>query len=128
MLVHDNLVRYIKFQLRLQQCQGTFPCTFSAEGKLTVVKSQSKLRRLLVKWIVRIVYGLVLWIQLIQERGKESILISLESLVFAIGTVVFCNVTWVFYQRREAFAWLFNLFLQFERRHAKGEFPYHFYN
>jgi len=120
MLVHDNLVQYIKFQLRLQQCQGTFPCEFSADGKLTVVESRSKLRGLLVKLIARIVYGLVLWIQLIQERGNESILISLESLVFAIGTTIFCNVTWVFYQRREAFAWLFNLFLQFEKRHAKG--------
>ncbi|CAL8132784.1 unnamed protein product [Orchesella dallaii] len=120
MLADDNLVKYIRIQLRIQAIQGTIPFHFGCAEKLGAISSTFSLKWQVVKTGIIAFYDLVLWLQLFHEAGSNSLLVSVESLMFAIANLLFLTTKWMFILRRKQFVELFTPFLRFEKNQLIG--------
>jgi len=119
MLFKENLFSIIKTQLRVHNIYGTCPFYVSPSQKLAP-KSHSNVTREYVRTILQTLYVMVIWSQLIHEGRNVPLVISLESLLCAIAVAVCLFSKWELLNRRKVFIELFNLFIQFERKHSTG--------
>jgi len=120
MILQDNLITYIKVHLLVHTYQGTCSFKFSPRGNLTTVKCMKKLKWEVKKTLIYTIYVLVLCVQLLHEGKSVPLIITLESLLFAVANSIFCYTKWMVFKNRKRVVELFNLFLQFENQHLNG--------
>ncbi|CAL8098107.1 unnamed protein product [Orchesella dallaii] len=119
MLLHENFLKFIKINLRVQEAIGTFPVTFSSKNML-VLRNGGRLKLERIKTLIFIFYCITLWCELFHEGKSVPRIITLESLLCVTGMTNNCLVRCVVFEKREYVAEVFNLFVQFEKRHLKG--------
>jgi len=122
MLLSENLVAYLKFHLKLQKFQGTFPLEFSHDQR-QMKSSKNKLKWQYFKAILHSIFVLVLWIQLFLAKDHEPLNTWMEGCIFSVAHFAYCFAKWMILTRKQIFADFFNAMVQFERQHVckKGE-------
>jgi len=121
MLIHASLYSYINVHLSIQRFCGTCPFLIKQTQKLAT-SSRKSLEYEFCKNILFTLYVFIIFSQLFHEWGDIQVVISLESLLCVLGDFTCCFTKWVIYYRRKNVIELFNLFIQFEKRHFQGEF------
>jgi len=116
---------FIRKFVREQQLYGTCPFTTDhANLQLTLNANTGRMRWLLQKCKMGMCYihFVVLWLQLFHEihLGSVPIVVSLKSFLYAVAMAVAAISKHDVNKRASSCVELFNLFLQFERRHIEG--------
>ncbi|CAL8068859.1 unnamed protein product [Orchesella dallaii] len=119
MLVNENLIRYIKYFVKLHRIWGTCPLKFDPSSETLSLTSKSRQIWELFKTITYSVCGVILWYQLLYVSREEDLAIRLISWLIAVGTMVCALSKWELIKKKEEFMELFNLFVKFEHRHAE---------
>jgi len=125
MLLNENLITYIRFMIGSGDFRGRyFPFKFRPDSENLVVKEPRKIfgiRQEHVKIVIYAFYVFSLPSQLLYEGSSVPIVTSLISLLFAIAGLTFWFTKTVAFHCRENLVELFNLFIQFEKRHLQGK-------
>ncbi|CAL8129001.1 unnamed protein product [Orchesella dallaii] len=124
MLIQGNIMSFIRKFVREQEFYGTAPFTTDPTNlQLTLTTGKGRLRMIFEKWKIGMCYlhFIVLWMQLVHEvnEGLAPLVVSLKSFLYAFAMTVAAVSKNGVHKRSADCVELFNLFLQFERKHIK---------
>jgi len=120
MLARQNHIKYIRHHLQQQNLLGTYPLYISEDRKLILFDS-FKLKYEFVKNVIYLLYMIVLFAQLLNGWGKDSLIVELEAVIFFSAGSVYCYTKWIVLQKRESIIELLNLLLKFEQHHLNSK-------
>jgi len=123
MLIHENLIPYVKNHIKLQSFTGNCPFRLAkaSNGDLKLDAANSKrLKYESIKTKLYYIFEACLFLQLFHGLGKERRIVSVQSFVFLTAGSVYAFTKWTFLQRRDQVIELFNLMVKFEKTDLKG--------
>ncbi|CAL8068823.1 unnamed protein product [Orchesella dallaii] len=113
MLLKENLIHYIKLQLKLHSLIGTRPFQFSATDKL-FASSKREYNWGLIKVALYSFYVLTEWMLVIHKASNGAFDKFSEGLLFATGQASYCFTKYTVFTQRFSVIELFNLLINFE--------------
>ncbi|CAL8068837.1 unnamed protein product [Orchesella dallaii] len=120
MLLKENLIRFMKLQLKINSVLGTRPFKFSDTDKL-IPSPKREYFWGFIKVALFTVYIITEWLQVIHSAGDSAFIKFSEGLLFAFGQTAFCFTKYSVFIRRRGLIELFNLLIDFEKVNFENE-------